>query len=206
MLLFALSSLGCASTAVGYAPDTTPAQRDEQQAQTPLPNVAPTSELVSVQVVETFDVPPEEFGEWFMKLPLEDAIAETKRFPKVQNIVPLNPMNWDTAGARRRVEFDDGSAALEQILVADLPRRFHYVSWNYTGQAGRLLQYATGEFTFSAKDGGTQVTWTYAFSPKRNSSRWIVRRFANKDFREFMLKSFERMQATCDRNCPGSAT
>ncbi len=61
----------------------------------------------------------------------------------MRGTTPLTPA-WCNPGNRRRVERDDDTTALEQVLNNELPHRFHYVVWNYTSDAAKYVDMGGG--------------------------------------------------------------
>ncbi len=188
----------CATpVAVGYAPGTTPEQRDALHRETPPPVVEEPSDLVAVTVEEVFEVPLSTVDAWFVDEPLEDVLRGTGEIPAVLGTVPLSA-GWGTPGDRRRVELADDSTALEQVLANEMPGRFHYVVWNYTSDAARYVDYGVGEFRFVAEGERTRVEWTYAFKPKKTIYGGPLRRFVESDYRTFMVQSLGNMKASVE--------
>ena len=201
----ALALLGCAAPAVGYAPGTTAAQRDQLHRNTTPPEVAELTALTSTTVQAEFDLPIDELERWFLDKPLEDILRGHESIPAVRTTVPLSDA-WGRPGDRRRVELADQSAALEQVLDNELPVRFRYVVWNYTSNVARYVDYGVGEFRFEPAGNRTRVTWTYAFKPKRSVYAGPLRRFVEGEYRDFMIVSVGHMQHSAASWSPGAAS
>ncbi len=194
LLLPVLLISACAGpVAVGYAPGTSAEQRDALHRSTPPPKVAEPSSLVAVTVEEVFEVPQSTVDAWFVDKPIESVLTGTDTIPAVLGTVPLSN-GWGSPGDRRRVELEDDSTALEQVLANEMPGRFHYVVWNYTSDAARYVDYGVGEFRFVAEGETTRVKWTYAFKPKKRLFAGPLRRFVEGDYRTFMEESLQHMK------------
>ncbi len=202
-LLFASSlfGAGCSSpTAVGYGPGIRPAERDRLHRSTPIPKIAKMEQLTATTVAETFDVPLSFAQNWFLKMPLSEALLGTEQIPGVRGTTSLTQGEWGQVGARRRVDIKDNSSALEQILVCELPERFRYVVWNYTSDAAKYVRYGVGEFRFEAIDQNrTRVHWTYAFEARGWPASWFLGSFVRGDYREFMVSSLATMKRLAER-------
>ena len=161
--------------------------------------------LTSTSVTATLDVAVEDVEAWFFARRLEDMLRGSDRIPAVRGTVLLS-QGWGQPGNRRRVELEDDSTALEQVLDNELPARFHYVVWNYTSKVARYVDYGIGEFRFEpAGEAQTRVTWTYAFKPKKTLYRGPLRRFVEGDYRAFMSDAMERMREHAARWEPGTS-
>ncbi len=72
---------------------------------------------------------------------------------------------WDTPGSERTVLLADGSTARERVLRWERPSRFAYRVDRLTSPLGHFVQYAVGDWEFSATDQGSAFRWTYTFYP-----------------------------------------
>lgn len=84
---------------------------------------------------------------------------------------------WGDVGSSRTVVFTDGAAATERVLTAERPDetdagprssgRFVYRVSDYTNALRRFASHADGDWRFAPDGrGGTQITWTYSFTPR----------------------------------------
>jgi hypothetical protein len=202
---------GCGSAPVGSDPSLTTAQRDEAQREARRPPPGPDKSYETVIVDFDLPVPLEEFSNWFA----ENGASRLAVFMTgTSSIFPLPSLrsssssgpgavrsdaligSWKTVGDRRRVVFADGSSALEEITVDQLPQRFQYEVWNLTNDTGRYITYALSEFRFSGSDRGTHIRWEYSFSPKGLPDGWFISRFVHEDFRQFMEATLTAMQVS----------
>ena len=204
IILFNLSACA-APTAVGYAPNTSEAERDQLHKTTPPPNPEPMEELTATTVTTSFDAPHAFMTTWFKELALEDVFLGTEEIPGVSGTDPLRGDSWDVAGARRRVLLKDGGTALEQILEAELPNRVRYVVWNYTSDAAKYVRYGVGEFRFKKAGARTEVSWTYAFEPRGWPASWFLPGFVNGDYRAMMIQALARMKTLAEQRWQHSA-
>lgn len=78
---------------------------------------------------------------------------------------------WDAPGSTRVVELADGNELPERIVAVAIPEAFHYRVGPPTGPLGRIVAHIDGSFLFDATEGGgTAVSWTYAFRPRRGAA------------------------------------
>ena len=131
-------------------------------------------------------VPLDRFWTWFVRTPLEDVLPGGGGLPTVTGAEAVGAPAWGQAGAQQRVSLSDGTSVHETVLEADPPSFLRYQVWGFEGAGGRLLDHAQGRFAFASDAGGTRVTWTYAFAPRRAWQRPIVWAFVRLRFAAFM--------------------
>ena len=74
---------------------------------------------------------------------------------------------WDVVGSSRVVHLADQTTVREQLTHHNSPDYFAYKIWDFGNPIVRTLATgARGEWTFTALNGGTQVSWTYTFTAK----------------------------------------
>jgi hypothetical protein len=76
---------------------------------------------------------------------------------------------WNTVGQTRTLVLSDGGHVVETITDVVEPRFFAYELTNFQKAFKLLVDHARAEWTFTPVDGGTRVTWTYEFVPRK---RW----------------------------------
>lgn len=198
---FIVGLAGCSSAPPGSDPSLTTAQRDQAQREARRPPAGPDGSYETVIVDFDLPVPLDQFPRWFAE---EGASRLSVFMTGTSSLFPLPSLRsssssesgavrsdaligtWKNVGDRRRVVFADGSSALEEITVDQLPQRFQFEVWNITNDTGRYITYALSEFRFSGSDRGTHVRWEYSFSPKGLPDGWFISRFVHEDFRRFM--------------------
>jgi hypothetical protein len=117
-----------------------------------------------------------------IKLRVERAIAapvdavfalalDTERFPATfRGCGPIPALRRITAhtpaavGSTRSVESSDGSALTERVTALDPPRRHAYTLSGLRPPLAWLVRSGDAEWTFVEANGGTCVTWCYAFT------------------------------------------
>ncbi|MFM2308357.1 MAG: hypothetical protein RLY87_477 [Chloroflexota bacterium] len=85
--------------------------------------------------------------------------------------VRLNGGSWRHQGDARTITLTDGSTAREELTAVAPPHSFTYTVSAYTSILRLLV--VRGESTFRcipAKNGGTEIVWTYAYTPQ---SVWV---------------------------------
>ena len=74
---------------------------------------------------------------------------------------------WDVVGSSRVVHLADKTTVREEITHYDYSKYFAYRIWDFGNPIVKTLATGgRGEWTFTAAEGGTQVTWTYTFVAK----------------------------------------
>jgi Polyketide cyclase / dehydrase and lipid transport len=98
---------------------------------------------------------------------------------------------WDRVGVSRKAQLSDGSAAFERITAYQPPGYFEYEISGFTNVIRLLVTGARGDWKFAATaDGGTAITWTYAFRP-RNFLHIGVRLFIAPVWHLYMRRALE---------------
>jgi carbon monoxide dehydrogenase subunit G len=80
--------------------------------------------------------------------------------PSLRRITPLAP---PAVGATREVESSDDSLLTERITAFDPPRRHAYTLSGIRPPLAWLVRTGNADWTFEDANGGTRVTWRYAF-------------------------------------------
>jgi hypothetical protein len=198
---------GCSSVPIGDDPSLTTAQRDQAQREARRPPAGPNESYETVIVELDIPIPVDQFSKWFS----ETGASEFSVFMTgssalipihlIGNVLPTDATrsdaligSWRNAGDRRRVVFPDGTHALEEITVDQLPQRFQYEVWDVTNDTGRYVAYARSEFRFSERGQRTHISWEYSFRPKGLPDGWFISRFVHEDFRPFMEATLTAMQ------------
>jgi hypothetical protein len=161
-----------------------------------------TSGYVSHTATTFAAVPRTAFLAWANGRELGDLVEPREGMSAVTGTVPLRG-HWDPGrdrtGNRRRVEFADGTHLAEEVL-ADTPDRFRYMIWGFTGPQRFAVRYAVAEFTYTERDGGTDVRWTYSFHPTSPLTRPFVAAFVRRTMRSTMSATLEGMRSGAERD------
>lgn len=72
---------------------------------------------------------------------------------------------WREPGTSRTVLLEDGNSARETIVAWERPDRYTYRLDSLTGPFGRLVDHAAGEWLFASTPTGSELSWTYTFTP-----------------------------------------
>lgn len=176
-------------------PGTPPEYADERPEQA-------ASGYVSHNVSTFVAVPPAEFRAWGSTRDLSDVIQPVEGLSPVVGTTPLRG-DWDPArdrtGDRRRVQFADGHYLAEEVL-ADTPDRFRYMIWGFTGHQRLAVQHAVAEFTYTERDEGTEVRWTYSFLPTSPLARPFVTNFVDRTMASMMSATLEDMRSGAEHH------
>jgi hypothetical protein len=170
--------------------------------------------LVMAEAETMIDAPIEKVYRWVVYEPLEKQLTGTRKLPGVVRAETINGIELGKAGHRRLVRLADGNTAVEEHTHIDEPdggaakKYFAYRVWNYTLKAARSIEYARGEWRFSAAGRGTRVEWRYSFKLDEGKSlgrlgsigRAIFDLFFLKgSYREFMAVTLEKLKADLER-------
>jgi polyketide cyclase/dehydrase/lipid transport protein len=121
------------------------------------PRTVEQSRVVPITVEKAFHttlpVPlPEIFGRWYGPIPPIKQVRDQTG-------------EWDAAGRSRRVVLVGGSMR-EDLTSVDPPHSFGYRLTEIKGPMALLVGSVTGEWTFTAVGGGTEITWRWSIFPK----------------------------------------
>jgi polyketide cyclase/dehydrase/lipid transport protein len=161
-----------------------------------------TSGYVSHTATLSMPVPRTQFLAWTNGRELGELVEPGRGMSRVTGTTPLRG-HWDPArdrtGNRRRVHFADGHYLAEEVL-ADTADRFRYMIWGFTAPQRIAVRYAVAEFTYTDRDGGTDVHWTYSFLPTGPLTRPFVSAFVGRTMASMMGATLEGMRSGVERD------
>ena len=134
--------------------------------------------------------------------PLETMVVGGGGLAGVPGTEALQGPAWGEDGARRKVVMSAGASAHEAIVQAAPDREaplFRYQVWGLSGLPGLLIDHAQGRFVFDPGDGGTKLSWTYAFKPRAGLLKPLIARFVRTRFAPFMEAALDAIEARTDR-------
>lgn len=105
---------------------------------------------------------------------------------------------WDTPGSQRQVHTSDGRTLREEVTVWERPRRFAYRVDGFTGAIGRLVEHATGDWSFEGTDAGSRFRWTYTFEARSPVAAPAVRGFVRLMWAGYMRNCADRCVALAE--------
>ena len=73
---------------------------------------------------------------------------------------------WDAPGQTRKVLLTGGGSMREELTSVDPPRSFSYTLTDIKGPLAPLVSRVEGEWLFTRKGTGTEVTWRWTIHPK----------------------------------------
>jgi hypothetical protein len=76
---------------------------------------------------------------------------------------------WDAAGQTRQLMLSDGGYVIEHLVQVDKPTTFVYELSDFQKLFGSLVAGARAEWRFTEVAGGTNISWSYAFHPRRGA-------------------------------------
>lgn len=165
----------------------------------PPPTRAVARETLAQTRSATIGAPPEELLAWVVEVPLEDVFGPYRSIPAVTGSEPLAG-RWPDEGAQRRVLLADGHQAAEVLLERQSGSSFTYQVWGFTNAAGDLASYAIGRFEVAPEQGGSRLTWTYAFRPKSGLARLPLSIFVSKQWSGYMTVAFDRLASVAQQH------
>jgi hypothetical protein len=154
----------------------------------------------------SFSVPRDVPGTWkkFIASPLEDLLPGTADLPAVDHTESLNDRPFGQVGSARQVWLADGNHAFEEIVESRPAEYLKYQVWGWSHPLAKPLEYATGEFWFTAHEQTTAVRWQYSFmlSPRSQLGRlgglgrWLFRKaFIQRQWAAYMQAGAGAMAA-----------
>lgn len=74
--------------------------------------------------------------------------------------------DWDAPGQTRKVLLTGGGSMREELTRLDAPRSFSYTLTDIRGPLAPLVSWVEGEWLFTPKGTGTEVTWRWTIHPR----------------------------------------
>ena len=149
-------------------------------------------------VSRIFDVEVGALRRWMDEGQMVKVLRSTEAVARPAEVTYLAG-KWPELGAVRRVKLEDGHYVLERVLASKFPGVFRYQVWGFTGSAGSLVKYATGEFRYvSLGATRTRLTWTYRLRPKSILLRSVLDNFLRNRFASFMSQGVELLKPPTD--------
>jgi hypothetical protein len=74
--------------------------------------------------------------------------------------------DWDAAGQTRTVLLTGGGSMREQLIGVDPPHSFDYTLTDIHGPLAPLVGLVEGQWRFTPKGTGTEVTWRWSIHPR----------------------------------------
>ncbi len=96
---------------------------------------------------------------------------------------------YDHVGAKRKVFFESGDSAEEELLNVDAPASYNYSIKHFSNFLEKLSGAAYGQLWFDKIDGRTRITWIYSFHYKNLFKRAILSLFLTFVYKKFMKES-----------------
>lgn len=170
--------------------------------------------LAIAEAVTMIDAPIEKVYRWVVCEPLNKQLTGTRKLPGVVSTETINGIELGKVGHARLIRLADGNTAIEEHTHIDesdngaLNKYFAYRVWDYTLKAARGIEYARGEWWFSAAGQGTRLEWRYSFKLDEGKllgrlgfiGRALFDRFFLKaSYKEFMDVTLEKLKADLER-------
>jgi hypothetical protein len=99
--------------------------------------------------------------------------------------------SYDKIGDARRITFEDGTTAVEQLLSYNPVANYSYRINEFSGAIKKLTDTAYGQCWFDTIKGETRITWDYTFTYKSILSRMVLSLILTFSYKKFMRKSLE---------------
>jgi len=88
--------------------------------------------------------------------------------------------DWNTVGNTRTLLLSNGGSVIETLTEVAPPGFFAYDLSEFRGLFGALVAGARAEWSFSERDGGTGIRWSYSFTARPGAGlavSFIVRHY-----------------------------
>lgn len=99
--------------------------------------------------------------------------------------------DWVTPGSYRTVFFANGDTLKEELTNFDRPVYFAYKVSEFSSFQRHFASHGIGQWWFTAKDGKTEIKWTYTFYAKSRFKKLFLKPFINHDFKTYMKRSIK---------------
>lgn len=132
---------------------------------------------------EAFDyiASSEHLSEWLKK---SGAIPGAKSVEIIQG-------PYDTPGAKRKVNFENGDSAIEELLTYHPPGNYSYKISQFSNFLGKLSDAAYGQLWFDNEGEQTRITWEYSFTYKNGLARIVLSLFLSLVYKRFMVSDLK---------------
>lgn len=119
----------------------------------------------SASAVATVDAPASRV---FPRLLDHDPVSFYPRWWALPGVVEVRDQSgvWNARGRTRRLVLSDGGTVLETIRRVEAAELFVYELSDFTGFFGLLVASGRAEWRVSARDAGSTIDWTYAFTAR----------------------------------------
>ncbi len=123
------------------------------------PLVVEQSLVIPVSVEHAFNV----------TMPIPLPVIFRRRYGPIPPIKEVREQTgaWDKPGQTRTVVLSGGGSMREELTRVDPPRSFGYRLTDIKGPLAPLVGWIDGEWLFTAKAGGTEITWRWSLHSRR---------------------------------------
>jgi hypothetical protein len=152
---------------------------------------------VDVTVTAHAAAPPETAFDVIVPI---DLAAIFKRYLLLPPVAGVRDQSgpWDAPGRTRTVLLGDGTKAPEHLTAVDRPHGFGYHVGPFPRPLSLLAAGADGSWRFTpAADGGTDIVWTYRFTPQPGR-RALLRAAIAPMWRGYARRGLARAVAAAD--------
>jgi Polyketide cyclase / dehydrase and lipid transport len=127
-----------------------------------------------VEESRVIPIPPEEAFHPMLVMPLTDVF--TRWYGPIPPIKEVRDQTggWDTAGQTRTVLLVGGGSTHEELTSVDPPQSFRYRLSKVSGPMAILVDHVLGEWVFTPKDGGTELTWRWTINRRSLLTAWAL--------------------------------
>ncbi|MEM7373692.1 MAG: SRPBCC family protein [Bacteroidota bacterium] len=147
--------------------------------------------LVSSTKEEAFDYisSSEKLPEWLKKVGM---------IPGAKHVEELDD-SYDKIGQQRKVIFEGGSSAVEQLLTRNFPMNYSYKINQFSNFLKNMSDAAYGELFFDTVDAQTRITWVYSFTYKNVLARMFLSLFLSVSYKKFMAISLRNAKGELEK-------
>lgn len=96
---------------------------------------------------------------------------------------------YNKAGAKRKVNFENGDTVKEELLSVNSPADYSYQVSEFSNFFKKLTNSAYSTIWFDASNDQTKVTWSYSFTYKNIFARMFLSLFLSVAYKKFMRRN-----------------
>lgn len=113
--------------------------------------------------------------------------------------VDLLDGSYDQIGQKRKVIFQGGASAVEQLCSRNPWANYSYKINDFSNFLKKLSNAAYGQCWFDQVDGKTRITWVYSFTYRNFFARIFLSLFLTLAYKKFMQASLNNAQAILNK-------
>ena len=129
---------------------------------------------------------------------LHEWLKKSGAIPGAKNVEILEGP-YDFVGARRKVIFESGDSAIEQLISFHPPGNYAYRITDFSNFLSKMSKAAYGQLWFDNENGETRITWEYSFTYRNIFAHIFLSLFLTMTYKKFMRKSLANAKAEIEK-------